>query len=162
MTSIRAMITAAIGAAAVAGTAIAVATAGDASAGTPSTGTFTVRAHEGGHTNIDLGKKGFSAGDEDLSAAPLTYQGKTVGRLVANCTVARVGRSSADQLCEFVLHLGSSQLTADGTVRAGHNGPGTFTLPILGGTGRYRSAGGVLAVTATNSGTVPISVSLDR
>jgi hypothetical protein len=138
-----------------------VATAGAASAGTPSTGTFTVRAHQGRQASIDLGKKGFSAGDEDLSVGALSYQGHTVGRLVTNCTTVRVGAASADQLCEFVLHLGSSQLTADGTVRAGHAGPGTFTLPILGGTGRYRSAGGVLSVTATNGGTVPITVSLD-
>lgn len=162
MTSTRTMITAAIGVAAVAGTTIAVATAGDASAGTPSTGTFTVRAHQSRDTNIDLGKKGFSAGDEDLSVASLTYKGQNVGRLVVNCTVVRVGSSSADQLCEFVLHIGASQLTADGTVRDGHKGPGTFTLPILGGTGRYRSAGGVLSVTATNTGTLPIAVSLDR
>lgn len=158
----RTMITAAGGAAVAAGIAITLATTGTASASTPSTGTFTVRAHHGSEANVDLGKTGFSAGDEDLVVSPLTYQGHRVGRLVGNCTTVRAGRSSADQLCEFVLHIGKSQLTAAGTVGAGKRGPGTFTLPILGGTGRYRDAGGAIAVTASNGGTIPIKVSVDR
>lgn len=162
MTRTRTMITTACGATVAAGAVVALAMTGTASASTPpTTGTFTLTAHNGSEANIDLGRRGFGAGDEDLIVSSLTYKRQPVGRLVGNCTAVRVGRTSADSLCEFVLHLGASQLTASGTVRAGRNGPGTFTLPILGGTGRYRSAGGIIAVTATNTSTVPISVSVD-
>jgi hypothetical protein len=158
----RTLITVAGTATATAAIAIALATTGSAAASTLGSGTFTVRAHHGSETNVDLGPKGFSAGDEDLTVSPLTAKGHQVGRLVGNCTTARAGRTSVDELCEFVLRIGTSQLTAAGTVRAGQRGPGTFTLPILGGTGRYRGAGGTIAVSAGNGSTIPITVSLDR
>lgn len=189
MSRTRIMITTACAVTVAGGTAIALAATGSASAGPakapaakavtaaaakpalaepaaasapPTTGSFTVRAHHGSETSIDLGRHGFSAGDEDLLVSPLTYLGKRVGRLVGNCTTTRVGNSSADQLCEFVLVLNGSQLTASGTVRAGTNGPGTFRLSILGGTGRYRGASGTLAVTSGNGSTIPMEISLDR
>jgi len=148
--------------AAAAGTAAAVSAAGIASAGTASrtSDTFTIQTHHGSEANLDLGKTGFSAGDQDLFTGSLTRQGKHVGRLVGTCTTVRAGASTADQLCEFVLHLGNAQLTAAGTVSSTQQGPGTFALPILGGTGRYRSAAGQIAVTATNGKTFPITVSL--
>jgi hypothetical protein len=154
-------------AAAAAGTAVAVSAVGTASAGTASAGTasarpgsFTVQAHHGTDTNVDLGKHGFSAGDQDLFTGTLTRQGKHVGRLVGTCTTARVGAATADQLCEFVLHLGGAQITASGSVSSSPKGPGTFALPVTGGTGRYASASGQIAVTATNGKTFPITVSL--
>ncbi|MFZ2015215.1 MAG: hypothetical protein WAV00_15460 [Nocardioides sp.] len=49
---------------------------------------------------------------------------------------------------------------ASGTTRSGKSGPGTFALPILGGTGRYQTAAGQIAVTATNGKTFPIAISL--
>jgi hypothetical protein len=146
-------------AAATAGTVVV---AGTASASTPASGTFTVRAHHQSDTHLDLGTKGFGAGDQDLFTGPLTRGGRRVGWLAGSCTVARVGRNSADQLCEFVLHLGAAQITAEGAVRAGQNGPGLFTLPVLGGTGRYRGASGQVAVTPTDGPSLPIKVSLDR
>lgn len=162
MSTIRTFITGVTVVAAGAATAAALATTGTASAGTAASSarTFTVKAHHGSDSNIDLGHAGFSAGDEDLLVASLTRGGKHVGHMVGNCTTARVGARSADQLCEFVLKLPHGQVTAAGTVHAGQSGPGAFELPILGGTGRYQGASGQIAVTATSGATIPIQVSL--
>jgi allene oxide cyclase-like protein len=161
MFTIRTLITGVTVVAASATGAAALATTGSASAGTAasSAASFSVRAHAGSDANIDLGDAGLSAGDEDLVVAPLSRGGTHVGRMVGNCTTVRVARS-ADQLCEFVLHLGRGQITASGTVRAGQSGPGTFTLPILGGSGRYQGAAGQITVTSTDRATIPIRVSL--
>jgi hypothetical protein len=162
MTRTRSIITGAVAAAAVTGTIAAIATNVDAAAGTPSAGTFTVRAHHVSESNIDLGRSGLSAGDEDLFVDRLTRNGQRVGYLAGSCTSVRVGPASEDQLCEFALHLGKSQITASGSVRARKSGPGTFTIPILGGTGRYLGVGGQIAITATNRPSLPITISLDR
>jgi hypothetical protein len=160
MTSIRTLCVGTAVVALLGGGAAVLATAGSATAGTPTSGTFTVRAHHGADTNIDLGPKGFSAGDEDLFTGALTRHGKHVGRYVGNCTTARVS-STADQLCEFVLHLGKAQITAAGTVRSTEQGPGTFQLPVLGGTGRYQGADGQITVTATGGGSsFPMTISV--
>ena len=161
MSTIRTLITGVTVVAAGAGAAAALATTGTASAGTAgsSARSFTVRVHHGAETNLDLGKSGFSAGDEDLVVAPLTRGGNKAGRLVGNCTSVRVART-ADQLCEFVLHLKRGQITASGTVRSGQSGPNGFELPILGGTGRYQGAGGQITVTPSSGGSFPIQVSL--
>lgn len=160
MTSIRTISAVTAVVAALGGTAAVVTTAGSASAHTPTSGTFTVRAHHGSETNIDLGTTGFSAGDQDLFTGSLTQYGKRVGRFVGTCTTASVGAVYADQLCEFVLHLGKAQITAAGTSRSTEQGPGSFQLPILGGTGRYRTAKGQITVTATDGNSFPITVSV--
>jgi hypothetical protein len=169
MSSIRSVVTGVAVVAATAGTAAALAATGTASAGTAGSGqaggatalrTFGVVVHHGSESDLDLGKTGFSAGDQDLFTGALTRHGKHVGRLVGSCTTARAGRSSADQLCQFVLRLGRSQINASGTVSAGKQGPGTFVLPIVGGSGRYRRANGQIAVTATSGATFPITVAL--
>lgn len=143
------------GAAGVAG----LAASGPAAARPTSEQSFTVRVHRGSETNVDLGKPGFSAGDEDLLVAGLTRGTKRAGRIVGNCTTVRVARS-ADQLCEFVLRLGGGQITASGTVRSDQSGPGVFALAILGGTGRYQGAVGQVVVTPSNSASFPLRVEL--
>ena len=140
-----------------AGSSAAIAATGPASAG-PSAG-FTVTVTQGSDAAVDLGRHGFSAGDQDLFTGGLSQHGKAVGRLVGTCTNVRVART-ADQLCEFVLRLGSSQITAAGTVSSGTKGPRSFTLPVLGGTGRYAGAAGTISVTPTNATSFPIIVTL--
>jgi hypothetical protein len=121
---------------------------------------FTVYAHAGTDRSIDVGRSGFSAGDYDVNTSRLGMNGTTVGWEVGDCVTARVGARTADQLCTFVLHLRRGQLTATGVVRSGQQGPGTFTLPITGGTGRFAGAGGTLTVTATDGNVVPMTVDL--
>jgi hypothetical protein len=118
---------------------------------------FTVVAHHVSETIVDGGKKGFSAGDNDVHTDRLTQSGHQVGWETGNCLTTRVGRKSADQLCEFVLHLAHGQIDASGAVRAGQGGPGSFPLAITGGTGRYAAARGQIRITATN-GPIPIAV----
>jgi hypothetical protein len=162
MSSIRSIIIGSVVAASAAAVATIAATSVTASAGTPSSGTFTVRAYHTSDTGIDLGKPGYSVGDQDLGADRLMRNGERVGWMAVSCTTSRLGHTSEDQLCEFVLHLAGSQLTSAGAVRSGEGGPGTFTLPILGGTGRYRTATGQLAITATDGPYVPITISLSH
>ena len=161
MHTIRTLVTGVAVVAAGAGATAVLANSGTASAGTArsSSRSFTLVAHHGSDTTVDLGHTGFSPGDEDLLVAPLTRGGKRVGRLVGSCTNVRVAKT-ADQLCDFVLHLGGGQITAIGTVRSGQAGPRGFVLPILGGTRRYVDAGGQLSVTPSGGGNLPLQVSL--
>jgi hypothetical protein len=143
---------------AAAGSSAALAAGAPASAGS-SPAPFTLTVHRGSEATIDLGRHGFSAGDQDLYTCAVTAGGRSAGRLVGSCTTVRVA-TTADQLCEFVLRLGSAQLTAAGVVSSGPGGPGTFDLPVLGGTGKYAGAGGQIAVTASNGKSFPITVTL--
>jgi hypothetical protein len=161
MSSTRKTIALTLGAVASAGALAAVVNAASASAGTPGGGTFTVIAHHHSDTNIDLGRRGFSPGDVDLFTDWLGRGGDRVGWLTGSCRVVRVGRTTADQLCDFDVSLGGAQLTSTGQVRSTQSGPGTFSLPITGGTDRYRGASGELTITATNGPSLPITISLD-
>jgi hypothetical protein len=121
---------------------------------------FTVYAHAGTDRSIDVGRSGFSAGDYEVDSGRLGMGGQTVGYHDGDCVTVRVGASSADQLCTFTLHLRRGQLVASGVVRSGQQGPGTFALPITGGTGRFAGAGGTLTITAGNGPTIPMTVDL--
>jgi len=123
-------------------------------------GEFTVHAVHGADATIDAGRKGFSAGDDELATMHLMRAGKTVGWGATECITVHVGRAQAEQLCTFALHFGRGQIVAAGAVRSGPQGPGTFSLAITGGTGRYRNAQGQLLVTATSGRSVPITVEL--
>ena len=148
-----AVLTAAAGVAAVAGSSAA--NAGTSTA--PSS--FSARVYPGSEKHLDLGPSGFSAGDQDLFTGNIVRAGKRVGHVVGSCTTVRVGSTSAVQLCEWVLRLAHGQITATGSVRSGQHGPGTYALPIVGGTGIYDRAAGQLEITSTN-GSIPITVDL--
>lgn len=135
-------------------------TTGPASAGTSSSpSTFSLRIYPGSEKNLDLGRSGFSAGDQDLFTGTLVRSGKHVGHMVGSCTTVRVGAASADQLCEWSLRLADGQITAAGSVISGEHGPGSFAVPILGGTGHYATAAGQLKITASD-GAIPVTVQL--
>jgi hypothetical protein len=121
---------------------------------------FTVRALNGAQTTIDAGRKGFSAGDDDLGTMHLRRSGKSVGWGIIDCLTVHVGPSHAVQQCTIALHFGKGQIVATGAVRSGQQGPGTFSLAITGGTGRYRNAQGQMLVTATSGNSIPITVQL--
>ena len=121
--------------------------------------TFSFRIYPGTDHNVDLGRSGFSAGDQDLFTGNIVRAGKRVGHVVGSCTTVRVGSTSAVQLCEWVLRLAHGQITATGSVSSGQHGPGTYALPIVGGTGIYDRAAGQLEITSTN-GSIPITVDL--
>lgn len=133
-----------------------------ASTASPTSGRFSLVAHHGSQADVDNGTAGFGAGDVSLLVSPLTRAGAPAGSLVGECTNARVAARSVDQLCDFTLRLKGGQVVAEGAVHAGSSGPGTFSLAIVGGTGKYVGASGTVAVTATSGSTVPITVNLTR
>lgn len=142
--------------------AVATAVAAPALVGTAAasrTQSFTVHAHGLKQSSIDVGDKGFSAGDYDVHTDRLMRNGHKVGWDSATCLVTRLAKT-ADESCHWVMHLRHGQIVADGVVRSGQQGPGTFTLAITGGTGRYDDARGSLSITATSGNTVPITVNV--
>lgn len=123
---------------------------------------FTVYAVHGSETSVDVGQHGFSAGDTDVNSDQLVQGGRSIGWETGSCLTTFVGANRADEICHFVLVLASGQIVGDGAVRSGPKGPGSFTLAIVGGTGKYRTARGEMQVTATNGPRVPITVSVTQ
>ena len=117
-------------------------------------------AKGGQETNIDLGKKGFSQGDQEIVALSLFGDGKRVGEAGNLCQFVRVTRASATDLCQVDMSLPQGQLTAHGLVTSTPAGPGTFYLAITGGTGAYQTAHGQVKITATTTNEVPITLYL--
>jgi hypothetical protein len=113
-------------------------------------------------TLVDLGPKGFSAGDQEIVAVTVLRDGRKVGRGSSVCQFVEVTAKSALDVCSVVLSLPAGQLTADGLVASSPAGPGPFTLAITGGTGGYRTARGELTVIPQSSDTVPVTVRLIR
>jgi hypothetical protein len=117
-------------------------------------------AQGGQETNIDLGKKGFSQGDQEIVALTLFRDGKRVGEAGNLCQFVRVTKASATDLCQVDMFLPQGQLTAHGLVTSTPAGPGTFSLAITGGTGAYQTAHGQVKITATSTSEVPITLYL--
>jgi hypothetical protein len=117
-------------------------------------------AKGGQETNVDLGSKGFSAGDQEVVAAKLVQDGKRVGEAGSVCQFVRVGKSSAACLDVFTLSLPKGQISTQGLVTSTPAGPGTFVLAITGGTGAYQTAHGQMKVTSTSTDEVPLTLYL--
>ena len=113
-------------------------------------------------SSVDLGKKGFSQGDQELVALNLFRDGKKIGEAGNLCQFVRVTRASAADLCQVDMSLPAGQITAHGLVTSTPAGPGTFFLAITGGTGAYQTAHGQVKITATATNEVPITVYLIR
>jgi hypothetical protein len=142
------------------GAGAAIAAIAPASAGRSETpAPFSVRISSGSDKTLDLGRPGFSVGDQDLFTGTIVRDGTHVGHMVGRCTTARVGATTADQVCEWTLSFGDGQISAFGVVVSGQQGPGTFVLPIVGGTRRYAMAAGQLKITASD-GAIPVRVGL--
>lgn len=120
--------------------------------------TFTLRMHSVKDGNVDNKPTGFSAGDDELQATRLTQAGKAVGWETGDCLATSRGKSSADEVCRFIFHIGQGEIVSTGAVRSGKGGPGTFVLAITGGTGPYVGAQGEVSVTAVSHGGVPVTI----
>jgi hypothetical protein len=91
---------------------------------------------------VDAGAKGESPGDTMFFRENLLRGGKRAGGSEVMCVFANrnAGR------CQGTLRLAGGTLEAAGGIHF----DGTFSLPIVGGTGNYAGAGGVLRVIAVS------------
>jgi hypothetical protein len=63
-------------------------------------------------------------------------------------------------LCQAALTLPNGQVTVQGLVKATPAGPGTYFLPITGGTSAYQTARGQAKITASAGGVEEVPVTL--
>jgi allene oxide cyclase len=130
-------------------TAAAVNAGGGAKKSAP-TGTLQLVEHEGRDVDIDNPpRRRFSAGDAFVSRNRLYDQGdqNRVGRDHVFCVVTVVsGRESATLACHASFVFANGQIAAQGSVTFARR-TRQFTVPIVGGTGAYEGARGVLTIT---------------
>ncbi|HWA65180.1 MAG TPA: hypothetical protein VG899_02270 [Mycobacteriales bacterium] len=117
----------------------------------PTTAVIALVAHDNHDHDIDLGHKGFSVGDEDLSTAKLTMNGQAYGSIDGVCLATFVTKPTAHELCTQTLDLPNGSLVAVGTVTSSPQGPAPFDWSITGGTGSYADASGFVHVIPGNA-----------
>ena len=110
-----------------------------ASASTDRTTVLHLTTENAQATNLDLGKKGLSQGDEFVVADNVFMAGNRVGTLAAVCTLTRLA-AQEESLCVFTIRLPRGQITGQFLLVGGSFNNATFA--ITGGTGAYRDAGG--------------------
>ena len=91
---------------------------------------------------VDAGAKGDSPGDLVMFQETLLEDDRKAGRSEVVCLF--VSRNAGR--CHGTLRLGQGTLEASGGTRFG----GRFSLPVIGGTGAYAGAAGVLTVIAVS------------
>jgi hypothetical protein len=117
--------------------------------------TLTLTAKVIQFTELDLGTKGFSQGDQLVFFDQLFMRGKQVGVDGGTCTVVRaVGATPGPESyiqCVVTFDLPKGQITAQGLFPL--QPPRRAPFAITGGTGAYRDAGGHGTVTETGPDT---------
>lgn len=87
---------------------------------------------------VDVGRKGDSDGDAVFFAETLLRDGKKMGRTDIHCVFARVVSR-----CGATLSLPGGTVEAIGGIRFAK----TFSVPVVGGTGAYAGARGIVRIT---------------
>ena len=101
-------------------------------------------------TNLDLGAKGSSPGDQMIFADDVFRDGKKVGTAGGACTAVRVTGSAIQYHCQASVRLPKGQLSGQLLAWTSQQ---TLTYAITGGTGAYRDAGGYATVPNTQDPT---------
>ena len=91
---------------------------------------------------VDAGTKGDGPGDTIFFRENLVENGRKAGSSEVMCIFTARGSGR----CSGTLRLGGGTLEASGGTRFG----GRFSLPIVGGTGRYAGSSGELTVVAVS------------
>lgn len=104
--------------------------------------TFRVTATLSEASQIDLGTKGPSLGDEIVFSGPLLQGGHQVGHQGAVCTTVSLARQEAQ--CIATYSFGGGQITAQTVIILGSTAP--YETAITGGTGSYQGAEGQIHV----------------
>jgi hypothetical protein len=110
-------------------------------------------------TELDLGAKGSSQGDQMVFADDVFRDGRKVGTAGVSCTAVRVTPSAIQYQCQASVRLPEGQLSGQLLAWTSQR---TLTYAITGGTGAYRDAGGYARVPNTQSATYPVTVFLDH
>jgi len=115
--------------------------------------TFRLRDVTIKETNIDLGKPGFSVGDQILFRDALRSGEKRVGSLYGKCQFLQVTASTVTTHCEVTAVLRNrGQLEIAGVAAFSEHGEGPQTLSVTGGTGAFRGASGDVEVKEVSDG----------
>jgi hypothetical protein len=151
MNAVKAVL-AVTGALVVGGGAMAITSSGAAS---PDGSTIQLTATPQGGSQLDLGRKGVSPGDQFFEHGELrgARNGNYTlsGQLVSGN--ARRGREHA----MLTIYLADGTIVSEG----GHGLNGRFAMPVVGGTGAYAGARGTLAVSPGKKETESITITLD-
>jgi hypothetical protein len=110
-------------------------------------------------TELDLGAKGSSQGDQMVFADDVFRDGKKVGTAGVSCTAVRVIPSAIQYHCLASVRLPRGQLSGQLLAWTSQQ---TLTYAITGGTGAYRDAGGYATVPNTQDATYPVTVFVDH
>ncbi|HVY11025.1 MAG TPA: hypothetical protein VHB18_12865 [Mycobacteriales bacterium] len=129
-----------------------------ADTGAATSSVIPVVAHSKVDKRIDLGRKGFSVGDQETSSATLTSSGKAIGRLDGVCAATFATRSKAHELCSQTLALPGGEIVAVGTIVSTPHGPAPFDWAITGGTGNYAGATGFVHVIPANGPKIHMTI----
>jgi hypothetical protein len=91
---------------------------------------------------IDLGEEGDSNGDIQTWTSPLMDEsGESIGKSSGTCITSDLENSWYE--CQWTFHLAEGTLTVAGTETDQEEGD-IFELPVVGGTGKYAGAHGIL------------------
>jgi hypothetical protein len=136
--------------------AVAVAALVAVPAGSALTQPETIRLLEttGTETEINVGSEEFGPGDGFTLSDPLyrwagSKRGARVGRLEAHCTFTWVQAGppeTAGAYCVGTIFLPAGQIVGAKHLRFTESGPPSFQLAVLGGTGRYSNARGIVVI----------------
>jgi hypothetical protein len=111
--------------------------------------TIILRAGDFVTTAVDNDPAGTSQGDQIIVNGTLTKRRSDhpVGRLQATETFTELPASGgARLLLTFTTTLPTGQITSSGVGRVSQSGAITIKIPVVGGTGTYRNARGVVVV----------------
>jgi hypothetical protein len=95
------------------------------------------------NTDLDLGKRGLSAGDVQVFLNDAVRGGKKIGYEAGECRIVHVDRIGLIASCHATLVLADGTISAQGVFAEEFaRGPRGITAAVTGGTGRYRGASG--------------------
>ena len=119
--------------------------------------TISFAQHQTSDHSFDLGSgHGDTVGAIELSANKLMQGSKQIGHDGVSCTITRLSGGTADDLCSDILVLAHGQIDLAGLVTSTPQGPGTFELAVVGGTGRYQDARGYATVAPSQNPKVTV------
>jgi hypothetical protein len=100
-------------------------------------------------TVVDLGEAGFGPGDQVVENAPVVDgAGSTIGTSFTTITVVTgTGPDNFAGLIECSIDLARGHILFNGSIAAGDLATGAV-VPVVGGTGAYEGAGGVVTIVA--------------